>query len=176
MPAENRPNASGSAWASGTARKIDINHGQAAFHRTYVGCLVVRLQAAATGSTHRGSSLTDLLIRGAHGMGGHRVRRVRAERHRLAREPQLERIRRQDHGHAVVNWRHGRVGCDRMVQRKDRYSHPIRWEDYEDEGSQFGWFIEAIDPEEREFTSNLRPVSYRGRQLESGKEADTDRP
>ena len=67
-------------------------------------------------------------------------------------------------------------GWDRMVQRKDRYGHPIRWEDYEDEGSQFGWFIEAIDPEEREFASNLRPVSYRGRQLESGKGADPARP
>ena len=36
--------------------------------------------------------------------------------------------------------------------------------------------IEAIDPEERELASNLRPVSYRGRQLESGKGADPDRP
>ena len=67
-------------------------------------------------------------------------------------------------------------GQDRMVQRKDRYGHPIRWEDYEDEESQFGWFIEAIDPEERRFAANFRPVSYRGRQLESGKEAATDRP
>ena len=64
-------------------------------------------------------------------------------------------------------------GQDRKVQRKDRYGHPIRWEDYEDEESQFGWFIEAIDPMEREFASNLRPVSYRGRQL-GGEEADTD--
>ena len=60
-----------------------------------------------------------------------------------------------------------------MVQRKDRHGHPIRWEDYEDEESQFGWFIEAIDPEEREFASNLRPVSYRGRQPKGGKEVDT---
>ena len=30
-----------------------------------------------------------LVDQGAHGMGGHRVRRVRAERHRLAREPRL---------------------------------------------------------------------------------------
>lgn len=29
-------------------------------------------------------------------------------------------------------------GQDRMVQRKDRYGHPIRWEDYEDEESQSG--------------------------------------
>ena len=64
-------------------------------------------------------------------------------------------------------------GQDRMVQRKDRYGHPIRWEDYEDEESQFGWFIEAIDPEEREFASNLRPVSYCGRQSKGGKEAGT---
>ena len=62
---------------------------------------------------------------------------------------------------------------DRMVQRKDRYDHPNRWEDYEDEESQFGWFIEAIDPVERRFASNLRPVSYRGRQPKGGKEADT---
>ncbi len=60
-----------------------------------------------------------------------------------------------------------------MVQRKDRHSHPNRWEDYEDEESQFGWFIEAIDPEEREFASNLRPVSYCGRQPKGGKEAGT---
>ena len=58
-----------------------------------------------------------------------------------------------------------------MVQRKDRYDHPNRWEDYEDEESQFGWFIEAIDPVERRFASNLRPVSYRGRQPKGGKEA-----
>ena len=59
-------------------------------------------------------------------------------------------------------------GKDRMVQRKDRYGHPIRWEDYEDEELQFGWFIEAIDLEEREFASNLRPVSYHGRNLGTG--------
>ena len=46
----------------------------------------------------------------------------------------------------------------------------------ENGGCLSAWFIEAIDPEEREFVSNLRPVSYRGRQLESGKGADTDRP
>ena len=65
-------------------------------------------------------------------------------------------------------------GQDRMVQRKDRYGHPIRWEDYEDGESQFGWFIEAIDPEEREFASNHRPVSYRGRQLGGDNETDPD--
>ena len=54
-----------------------------------------------------------LVDEGAHGMGGHRVRRVRAERHRLARELRLVRIRRQDHGHAIVYWRHGRVGRGR---------------------------------------------------------------
>ena len=30
------------------------------------------------------------------------------------------------------------------------------------------WFIELINPEEREFGSNLRPVSYRSRQLPGG--------
>ena len=64
-------------------------------------------------------------------------------------------------------------GQDRMVQRKDRYGHPIRWEDYEDEESQFGWFIEAIDPEEREFASNLRPVSYLSRSLGGIDDPDT---
>ena len=33
---------------------------------------------------------------------------------------------------------------DRMLQRKDRYGYPIRWEDYEDEGPRFGWFIDGI--------------------------------
>ncbi len=61
-----------------------------------------------------------------------------------------------------------------MVQRKDRYGHPIRWEDYEDEESQFGWFIEAISQEEREFASNFRPVSFRGRQLGGDNETDPD--
>ena len=64
-------------------------------------------------------------------------------------------------------------GQDRMVQRKDRYGPPIRWEDYEDEESQFGWFIEAVDPEEREFTSNLRPVGYRSWNLGAGNDTDT---
>ena len=36
---------------------------------------------------------------------------------------------------------------DRMLQHKDRYGYPIHWEDYENEESQFGWFIELIDPE-----------------------------
>ena len=57
-------------------------------------------------------------------------------------------------------------GWDRILRRKDRYGHPIRWEDYEDEESRFGWFIEATDPEEREFPPSLRPVSYRGRRLD----------
>ena len=56
-------------------------------------------------------------------------------------------------------------GQNRMVQRKDRYGHPIRWEDYEDGESRFGWFIEAIDPMERRFASNFRPVSYLSRRL-----------
>ncbi len=64
-------------------------------------------------------------------------------------------------------------GQDRMVQRKDRYGHPIRWEDYEDGESRFGWFMEAIDPMERRFASDLRPVSYHGRQPKGGEEADT---
>ena len=55
-------------------------------------------------------------------------------------------------------------GQDRMVQRKDRHGHPIRWEDHEDGESQFGWVVETIDPVEREFASNLRPVCYRSRQ------------
>ena len=46
-----------------------------------------------------------------------------------------------------------------MVRRKDRYGHPIRWKGYEGEESQFGWFIEAIDPEEHEFPPSLRPVA-----------------
>ena len=62
---------------------------------------------------------------------------------------------------------------DRMAQRKDRHGRPNRREDHEDEESQFGRFIEATDPEEREFATNLRPVSYRGRQPKGGKEADT---
>ena len=36
---------------------------------------------------------------------------------------------------------------NRILRRKDRYGHPIRWEDYEAKGSRFGWFIELIDPE-----------------------------
>ncbi len=44
---------------------------------------------------------------------------------------------------------------------------------YEDEESQFGWFIEAIDPEEREFASNLRPVSYLSRSLGGIDDPDT---
>ena len=60
---------------------------------------------------------------------------------------------------------------DRMLQRKDRCGYPIHWEDYENEDSKFGWFIELIDPEECEFGSNLRPVSYRSRQLTGGKDA-----
>ena len=52
---------------------------------------------------------------------------------------------------------------DRMAQRKDRHGRPNRREDHEDRVSQFGRFIEATDPEEREFATNLRPVSYRGR-------------
>ena len=63
---------------------------------------------------------------------------------------------------------------DRLVQRNDRYGHPIRWEDYENEESQFGWFIELIDPEDSEFGSNLRPVSYRGRKLDDYNDTDTD--
>ena len=46
-------------------------------------------------------------------MHGHRVRRVEAERYRLAPEPGAERLRRQDHGHAVVNRRHHLVGRGR---------------------------------------------------------------
>ena len=65
-------------------------------------------------------------------------------------------------------------GQDRMVQRKDRYGYPIRWEDYEDEESQFEWFTEAIDPEKRRIAANIRPVSFRGRQPKGGREADTD--
>ena len=60
---------------------------------------------------------------------------------------------------------------DRMLQRKDRYGYPIHWEGYENEESQFGWFIELIDPEECEFGSNLHPVSYCSRQLTGGKDA-----
>ena len=41
------------------------------------------------------------------------------------------------------------------------------------ERSQFEWFIEAIDSEEREYASNLRPVSYLSRSLGGTDDPDT---
>ena len=57
-----------------------------------------------------------LVDEGAHGLDGHRVRPVGAEQHRLVRKRRLELIRRQDHGHAVVNGRHDPVGCGREAR------------------------------------------------------------
>ena len=63
---------------------------------------------------------------------------------------------------------------DRVLQAQGPLWPPIRWETYEDEGSRCGWFIEAIDPDEREFLPGLRPIGYRSRQLDSTNDADTD--
>ena len=56
--------------------------------------------------------------------------------------------------------------CWLVPTGKGRYGYAIRWEDYEDGESSFGWFLELIDPEAREFPPGLRPVSYRSRRLD----------
>ena len=54
-----------------------------------------------------------LVDEGAHGVDGHGLRRLRAERYRPARKPRGERIRRQDDRHAVVNWLNDPIGRGR---------------------------------------------------------------
>ena len=68
-----------------------------------------------------------------------------------------------DAGSLLRIWDRGRSmpGRDPSEWRRDDYDNPIRFDEYGNRKSVFGWEVDHIDPDGGDGIANLRPLQWR---------------